>query len=185
MWVIFGASLGLAHLVVRQRQRMPIPLASRIRVGPVWVRLPQGWEPASAADPEAGVVQVLDPDRPAELTIAVQRMPDGQKGGQDADQPGAGTQPIYFKGLGRPGVIAALSELHRTPDGSVFPEEKLLAMTDLPSGYELEILLIQAGKMGAGEQSIVRSVANEITWAGPLPQTKRRLPQPRVPTPYY
>lgn len=186
MWVIFGASLGLAQLVVHQRQLMSIPLDPRIRLGPVWVRLPAGWTITSAPDPESGVVQVLDPDRIEELTIAVQRLPDGQRGGQDADQPGAGTEPIYFNGLKRQGVMAELQQKIHTPDGVAIPKEMLLAVTDLPGGYELEILLAEGGgKMGAGEQKLMQTIANEITWAGPLPQTPRRPTLPRGPIQFY
>jgi hypothetical protein len=186
MWVIFGGSLGLAQLVVRQRQHMPITLDPRTRLGPLWVQLPQGWTTNDGQEVEPGQLQVVDPDETEELTISVQRTPDGEKGGQDADQPGAGTQPIYFKGLNRQGLMAAVPQKMRTPEGGVVTREMLLAVTDLPSGYELEIWLSQGrGKIGAGERRIVEAVANGITWAGVPPSVKRHPPMPPGPILFY
>lgn len=185
MWVIFGASLGLAQLVVRQREMRSIPLDPRTRVGPVWVRLPAEWT-TTTADPQAGVVQAIDPERAQVLTIAVQRLPDGQKGGRDADQSGAGTEPIYFQGLNRQGLMAVFPQRIRTPEGVLIPRQTLLAVTDLPSNYELEIELTQdGGKMGAGEHKLIQTVANAITWAGPLPPSKQRPTLPRGPVQLY
>lgn len=182
MWVIFGGALGLAQLVVRQRQLTPIVLEPRTRLGPLWVRLPQGWMPVSGQDPAAGEIRVADPEQPRDLTILVQRLPEGQKGGQEADQPGTGTQPIFFKGLNRQGVRLEWRQKLRTPDGTMTSEELMLALTDLPSGLEVEILLRQGGgKMGAAERLLLETVANEITWAGRLPPTKRLPPLPRGP----
>jgi len=44
MWVIFGGTLGLAQLVVRQRQLTPIVLEPRTRLGPLWVRFATGMD---------------------------------------------------------------------------------------------------------------------------------------------
>lgn len=185
MWVVFLAGLGLAHVVVRQRQLMPIALEPPTRLGPLWVRLPQGWIQTSSEDPNGGVIQAEDPDQAVEVRIMVQHLAD-QKGGLDVDQPGAGTQPIYFKGLKQPGVMAGLQQHLRTPEGVVVPKEIMLAMTDLPSGYEVEILVAQGGgNMGAGERKLLETVADGITWAGPLPPTRRLPPLPQGPIQVY
>jgi hypothetical protein len=182
MWVVFAGALGLAQLVVRQRQLTPIVLDAPTRLGPLWVRLPKGWGVAAGPDSPGNEIQVEDPEQPRDLTILVQRLPDGQRGGQEADQPGAGTQPIFFKGLNRAGVMVGFRQKVRTAEGATTSEELMLALTDLPSGHEVEILLRQSGvKMGAAERQLLETVANEITWAGPLPPTKRLPPLPRGP----
>lgn len=186
MWVVFAAGLGLAHVVIRQRQQMPIALEPPTRLGPLWVRLPQGWIRTSAENPNGGEIQAVDPDETAELRIVVEHTGDGQKGGQDLDQPGAGTQPIYFEGLKRPGVMAAVPQRKRTPEGGMISREILLALTDLPSGYQVTVLVVQGGgNMGAGERKLLEAVANGITWAGPSQPSRRLPPMPQGPIQYY
>lgn len=186
MWVVFVTGLGLAHAVVRQRQQMPIALDPPARLGPLWVRLPLGWIQTSTEDPNGGEIQAVDPDQTAELRIVVEHLADNQKGGQDLDQPGAGTQPIYFKGLKRAGVMAALPQRMRTPEGAMVSREILLAATDLPSGYQVTVLVAQGGgNMGAGERKLLEAVANGISWAGPLQPNRRLPPLPQGPIQVY
>jgi hypothetical protein len=183
MWMVFAGALGLAQLVVRQRQLAPIVLDAPVRLGPLSVRLPKGWIISAGQDSLGNGIQVHDPDDSRDMVIVVERVQDGQQGGQDLDQPGAGTQPIFFRGLSRPGVIVELPRKKvATADGTMTTEEVMCALTDLPSGHEVEIVLRQFGtKMGAAERQLIETVANEITWAGPLPPTRRLPPLPRGP----
>lgn len=183
MWVVFAAGLGLAQLVVHQRQNMPIVFEPRTRLGPLWIKLPKDWIANVSEDSNVGEVQVVDPEQTVGLAIEVKRVAGGQQGADDADQPGAGSQPIYFKGLGRSGVMEALRQRTATPEGFVY-REILRATTELPLGYEVNVWLTQAnGKMGAGERRLLEAVANEITWAGAPPA--RRPPLPQGPVQYY
>jgi len=180
MWVILGGTLGLAQLVVRQRQQAPIFLQLPVQVGPLWVSLPLGWTAILADAPATGELQAVDADQTQELIIRVQRIAAGQEPGSDANQPGAGTQPIYFKGLNRKGVMAGIAEKVQTPDGIVGTEDILVAFTDLPSGYAVEIQFRHgSGKMGAADRRLIQAVADAMTWAGvPSRPAVRRLPSP-------
>lgn len=183
MWVVFAGALGLAQLVVRQRQLAPVALDAPTRLGPLWVRLPKGWVVSAAQDSSSGEIQVSDPEESRILTVIVELLPEGQRGGQDMDQPGAGAQPIFFGGLKRPGVMVGFPRKKVVAsDGSTTSEELMVALTELPSGHEIEIGLRQFGvKMGAAERQLIETVANGITWAGPLPPTKRLPSLPRGP----
>jgi len=125
---------------------------------------------------------VADPEQPRDLTIS---RPTSARGPERADkrpdQPGAGTQPIFFRGLNRQGV--RLEWRQKAADAGRHNDlgRADAALTDLPSGLEVEILLRQGGgKMGAAERLLLETVANEITWAGPLPPTKRLPSLPRA-----
>lgn len=182
MWAILGGTLGLAQLVVRERQHAPIILQSPVRVGPIWVSLPQGWNALSADSDAVGELQAVDAGQTQELAIRVQRVPTGQEPGNDANQQGTGTQPIYFKGLNRQGVMAVIPEKVPTADGTVGTEEILVAFTGLPSSYAVEIELRHgSGKMGAADRRLIQAVADAMTWAGvPSRPAIRRLPSPQT-----
>jgi hypothetical protein len=177
MWVILAGTVGLAQLVVVERRRSPIALEARMRVGPLWVRTPADWSVTSESDPGGGVLQLIDDGNPIrDLTIAVEPSPPGQEQGRELNQPGAGTQPIQFKGLNQSGVLVALRRKVRTREGPWAQEEILLAFTQLPSGYLLELRLRQQGtRIGTAEAELVKAVANAITWAG-TPPPRQRLP---------
>ena len=177
MWVILAGTVGLAQLVVVERRRSPIALEPPVRVGPLWVRTPVDWSPTPDSDPDRGILQLSDDNNPArDMVIGVEPSPPGQETAREANQPGAGTQPIEFKGLRQSGVLVALRRKARTQEGTWVQEENLLAFTQLPSGYLVEIRLRQQGaRIGAAEAEVVKAVADAITWAGPL-TPKRRLP---------
>lgn len=177
MWVILAGTVGLAQLVVVERRRAQIELEAPVRVGPIWVRTPVDWTPTPDSDPDKGILQLLDENNPMHvLAVVVQRASVDEAMGGVTNQPGAGTQPIRFKGLNRNGVLMAWHRKAHMPDGAWMQEEILLAFTQLPSGYFVAVQLTQQGaRIGPADADVVKTVADAITWAG-VPVPKRRLP---------
>lgn len=177
MWVILAGAAGLAQLVVVERRRAPIALEAPVQVGPIWVRTPADWSPTPGSERDQGVLQLIDDNNPTRvLAILVEHNAAAEIMGGAGNQPGAGTQPIQFKGLNRNGVLMAWHRKVRTQEGVWVREEILLAFTQLPAGYFVAVQLTQEGpRIGAAEADLVKAVADAITWAGP-PAPKRRLP---------
>lgn len=179
MWVILAGTLGLAQLVVVERRQAPVALDPPMRVGPIRVQVPAGWSATEDSDPERGVVEVADKDQTRQLTVAVNRGRPGQELQRLLEQPGTGTQPINFAGLGQQGVLMERQFALRAPDGAVSHEDVMVAFTQLPSGYVIEVQLEQHGaRVGVGDPAIVEAVANSITWAGPAAAPRKRVPPP-------
>ncbi|HEY2585439.1 MAG TPA: hypothetical protein VGI81_06740 [Tepidisphaeraceae bacterium] len=171
MWVILAGTVGLAQLVVVERRRAPIALEAPVQVGPLWVRTPVDWSFATGSNPEAGDLSLVDDNNPSrQLAIGVERNPVGQDLGSQLNHPGAGTQPIDFKGLKQTGVLMAWHRKIRPQGGNWEQVDILLAFTQLPSGYLVEIRLTQMGaRLGTADAELVKAVANAITWAGEPP----------------
>lgn len=181
MWVILAGTVGLAQLVVVERRQSPIALDAPVRVGPLWVRTPADWSQMSGSNLGAGDLELVDDGNPArQLAIAVGPNPIGEDElGREANRPGAGSQPINFKGLKQTGVLMAWHSKIRPRGGNWTQVDVLLALTQLPSGDVVEIRLTQEGaRIGTADAELVKAVANAITWAGPPPH-KRRVPAPR------
>jgi hypothetical protein len=175
MWLILGATVGLAELITYQRNHMPIELGPPVQLGQVDVRLPAGWRVGAAGstleaqDPETGrVVRVMY--NPALLRS---EEPPPDQGGAPVS-----TEPIEFHGLHRRGLMAAISQYQMSAQGLV-TQPVLRAAAELP-GQKLVVVEVSqyAAQMGPADRLLLQTVADGISLAsGKAPPAPAMRPQ--------
>lgn len=182
MWLILGATVGLAELITYQRNHTPIELGPPVQLGQVDVRLPEAWQVAvagstlEAQEPDTGrVVRVMY--NPALLRS---EEPPPDQGGVPVS-----TEPIEFHGLHRRGLMAAISQYQMTTQG-VVSQKVLRAAAELPKQKVIVVEVSQyAAQMGPADRLLLQTVADGITPASgkapPAPAMKQQDAEPESP----
>ena len=189
VWLLFGATLGLAGFVSHRRTGpMGIRLAEPVGFGDLTVRLPKGWvrgqpEESKAGEQAGGRLRAM---------VVKERDEEGRQGGRQRRelwvtqerQPASEKDPAYylettfnlsdarqesFPFLGTPGVIVTWrgiphSLLVELDEGIVekLPDPGLYACAVLPNGLTVTVQVRGAGAYGPTSQQLVRLVADNL-----------------------
>jgi hypothetical protein len=166
MWVILAGTVGLAQLVTNhQRRYTAVTLSAPKRLGPIIVRVPEGWTLSQTLTKDDNLIDCVDPDTGRMLRIFVMRTPSAGDEPQDAEPKtgGLASEPIDFRGLGVKSSMTVERQSRVTADGIV-TTMSLSATAQLPSGISVAIELDEIGtRLASADKSLVRAVANAIT----------------------
>lgn len=162
MCVILAGTLGLAQLVVYERNHTSIELSQTTDFGPFEVRLPQGWRVEQFTDYEGPVLESHDPEGWRQLRIRLRAVTGSAQPPQQDEEDGGdiSTEKIQFRGLGRAGELAVIRRALRIR-GELVNQEWLLARVPLTATQELEIALVQGGSRV--DRGLIQKIANGIT----------------------
>jgi hypothetical protein len=171
MWLILCATLGLAGIITRSRG---VQGTTPVRVGPVIVRLPYGWQQDSL-DPVAGL-RAHDPDGERHLFVVATPLRPSEIPESGPDYQGEAQVP--FKGLHRMGVVQL--EHRTTADQQMYTELVATALvpelrTRLRVGFVVPEL--QANEV---DVSLLGRIVAGITAAGASPRPQLRQPDGEV-----
>ena len=174
MWVILGATLGLAQLVVVHSNRVPsITLGAMVRLGPLNVRIPQGWEFQKARSSSGFILVANDPDNTRRLFVRAFSKSAADETPEQSETPALITQALQFKNLNQTGRLQVFQVPRQTPEG-IIRIELLKGDVVLPSGLAVEIDLEQYGpRVDPADWILVRQLANAIMLS------ERAAPAPR------
>jgi hypothetical protein len=180
MWVILGASLGLAAFIDhRKTAGLDVTLGEPSRFGPLVVRLPKGWELEREAGPPKAVVakdydrqgrlrrtlkitqerqngRVLGPESYLENTVnlpEIEQIPD--------------VEPFAFLGQDEGALVAfIIGDTRRGRRARPrLPQAGLYAATVLPDGLSVTVQLYGEGAYGPSSRHLVRLVADNLKLA--------------------
>jgi hypothetical protein len=180
MWVILGASLGLAAFIDhRMTAALDVTVGEPRRFGPLVVRLPKGWELEGEAGPPQAVIakdydrqgrlrrtlkvtqevqtgRVLGPESYLENTVQlpeIEQIPD--------------VEPFGFLGQDEGALVAfMIGDGRRGHRGRPrLPDAGLYAATVLPDGLSVTVQLYGEGAYGPSSRALVRLVADNLKLA--------------------
>ena len=168
MWVILAGTVGLAQLVTNhQRRHTSVTMSEPMRLGPIFVRVPDGWTLSQTLTKDDNLIDCVDPDTSRMLRIFILRAPSAGDDPQDTEpRPGGlASEPIDFRGLGIKSVMTVERQSRVTADG-ITTMMSLSATAQLPSGMSVTIELDEIGtRLASADKSLVRAVAKAITLA--------------------
>lgn len=167
MWVILGASLGLAQLISHQRANSPqADLGPPQLWGRLIVRLPEGWDMQERELDQVLVIEGVEEDRARKFLIEQRLSP--QSGDDDTDDStvSPSSEKIEFPGLGCTGTLSATKELHQMRQGSMIQTESLRAHAQLPDGLSVTVRVAQSGvRIGSADRQLIRQIVRNIKLA--------------------
>jgi hypothetical protein len=177
MWLIFGASLGLAaYIDHRKSGQLDVRLGEPRTLGRLTVRLPHGWEVEEDAGPPQALV-AKDFDRQGRhrrtLRITQEQQTGRTRGAEyylentinlpDVEQI-PNTEPFAFPGENDGALVTfiidnprALRRLH--PE---IPDAGMYACAVMPDGLTLTVQLTGEGTYGPSSRQLIRLVADNI-----------------------
>jgi hypothetical protein len=187
MWVILGASLGLAAFIDhRKTAALDVTLGEPRRFGALVVRLPKGWELEGETGPPQAVVakdydrqgrlrrtlkvtqevqtgRVLGPESYLENTVQlpeIEQIPD--------------VEPFGFLGQDEGALVAFMLGDSRRGRRSRprLPDAGLYAATVLPDGLSVTVQLYGEGAYGPTSRHLVRLVADNLKLADGASDTR-------------
>lgn len=165
MWVIFGASLGVAQWITHERGNSPqADLGPPQAWGRLVVRLPEGWEIQERESDRVMVIEGLEEDRARELVIE-QRLSRDPGDEDDSDDAAASrsSEKIVFPGLGRSGTLTVTRAVHRMRGGPMIQSEYLRAFVELPDGLSVTVKLEQVGvRIGSADRLLMKEIVENI-----------------------
>jgi len=169
MWLIFGASLGLAQLVTHARLVSPQADLGPPRVwGRLMVRLPEGWrlEKQDESD-QVLIIEGQDPQDPTRGLFMEQRI--GAGAASDSDEETDGTpiarssEPIQFTGLGQKGTLTALQDVRPMGDEPEVARDFLRAYVRTPDGLSVSVGIGQFGtRIGSADRLLLKEIVQAI-----------------------
>lgn len=179
MWLIFGASLGLAaYIDHRKSAQLDVTLGEPRTVGRLVVRLPKGWEVEEpAGTPQALIAKDFDRQgRERRLLKITQEVQTGRKRGAQyylesvanlPDEEGLAPPVETFVFLGQddgvlmPFRINTRSLRKYIPDANL-PDAGLYACAVLPDGFTVTVQITGDGAYGPSNRGLLRRVADSL-----------------------
>jgi hypothetical protein len=183
LWLILGATVGLAALVSRNRERvLAIDLGPEDDFGDIQVRLPSGWEEKRVNDGERISLVATEPAEnghpelhPARrVIISLQPVPpraDGQPpSAKDYLENGFSVQPKSAEPIRIGDVPGILVESQKPVGRRKFATNgyALYACTILPNSVALTIIVEGVGSPGPSDRKLIRALAEGVRtpWSG-------------------
>lgn len=164
MWLILGATLGLAQLISNQRARAPEALGVPMRVGSFLVRMPEGWALQRFRDQDVLGVRGVDPDNYRVLLVLIVPAPAGPHAIGPTRRITSTPQPIEFSGLHVKGKMVLEQDL-QPAQGAAVPQRSVAAMAVLPSQDTIVVQLVlpPGVQVGRADTDLLKQVAAAIT----------------------
>ena len=189
MWLIFGASLGLAAFIDHRRSGgLDVQLGPPMTDGRLVVRLPVGWDllmkqKGEAAVPSRRTLTLIDFDRQGRERRKLRIIQEQQQGGrvrgpeyylesmvtipsdEDAGMP---LEPFPFLSQSD-GVLVPVKVntkmLRRMLPGADLPEAGIYACVVMPDGLTVTLQVTGDGAYGPSNRALLRQVADSIRLA--------------------
>jgi len=169
LWIILGATVGLAALVDHYRSgAAAVKLGPQEDFGPVSLRLPEGWAITAQREPVL-LVQAEDGSDGSARILSVLRQPVQGKmsalefiirSGLAPPQAARVAQPIAMGG--QTGAMVSLSRQMRGPGGSVMSERDIVAVAMIRPQHAIILHLSSAGNTLNEDEDLLRQVAATI-----------------------
>jgi hypothetical protein len=178
MWLIFGASLGLAAYIDHRRSgSLDVELAEPRAVGRLVVRLPNGWElKEEGGPPQALVAEELDRQGRLRRTLKItQEQQTGRVRGPEyylesvvnplgIEEIAPEVEPFRF--LGQDDAVLMAMKIGNTRalrrQMPAIPEAGVYACAVLPDGLTVTVQVMGDGAFGPSSRQLLRLVADSI-----------------------